>query len=456
VIDFTYLLEPLAEDSPCGPDLDIDGDPQYFNYLIPAEGRLPNSYFDMAGRNMTGELVFDRAGIDLESEIKQVSALLDKSRDLRLLALLAQFHSATSSIDGFAACLSAIRSLLETRWEDVRPAAANGDFSLRMVSVEAIDDRVRVAIPLSFFPLMRDKKVGIITYRSLEIALRPETKRANETPLPLSAIQEAFRSEDGRAALVQTLAMVRHCADCLISIRSLFRERTDFSYVPSFDNTLGVLEDIYKTVSEEVPGLLGTVEPVNAGNEFAQHGESLAGHESNGGQYVPRQEVFAAGPLLAIGGHAEARDLLAEIEKYFLGFEPSSPALMLVHQARALVGKPLVEALEAIAPSRLDGARILFDSASGLSIGFDRMRQLSASIHSGDIALNGNGAAVPLAPIASRQEAMTAMVSVESFLSSVEPSSPSPLLLAKARSLMSKNFAELLKELLAAGEAHAI
>ena len=456
MIDFSYLLEPLAAESPCGPDLDIDGDPEYFNYLIPAEGRLPNSYFDMAGRNMAGELVFDRAGIDLESEIKQVSALLDKSRDLRLLALLAQFHSATSNIDGFAACLSAIRSLLEARWEDVRPAAEVGDFSLRMVSVEAIDDRVRVAIPLSFFPLMRDKRVGIITYRILEIALRPETKRANETPLPLSAIQEAFRSEDGRTALAQTLATVRNCADCLISIRSLFREKTDFAHVPSFDNTLGVLEDMYKTVSGEVPGLLGASAPANAENGFAPQGESLDGHESNGIQNAPRAEAFAAGTLLAISGHAEARDLLAEIEKYFLGFEPSSPALMLVHQARALVGKPLVEALEAIAPSRLDGARILFDSASGLSIGFDRMRQLSASIHSGDIALNGEGARAPLPQIDSRLEAMTAMISVEAFLSSVEPSSPSPLLLAKARSLMSKNFAELLKELLAAGEAQAV
>jgi type VI secretion system protein ImpA len=457
VIDFSFLTEPLAENQPCGPDLDIEGDPEYFNYLIPAEGRLPNAYFDMSGRDIKGDLVFDRSAIDLESEVKQITALLGKSRDLRLLALLAQFHSVTANLDGFASCLKAIRDLLEARWQDVHPASADSDLSLRMVSVEAIDDRVRVAIPISFFPLLRDKKIGIITYRSLEIAIRPESKRANETPLPHSDVQEALRSESGRQALVQTISVVRNCIECLVSIRNIFRQKTDFQYVPSFENTLGVLEDISKAVIDEVPDLLGAAAgEANGGNIAAAQGqiqEDGAPLNSPDGISAGKSAV---GPLLTLSNHGEAKALLREIEGYFSAREPSSPALMLVRQARMLVGRPLVEALEAIAPSRLDSARIVFDTTSGFSIGIERMRDLSAStVESTGHEPSPSGATAPAEAITTRPMAVTAMLSVESFLSAIEPSSPTPLLLSKARALMSKNFADLLKEILGSGNAQA-
>lgn len=451
MIDFSFLSEPLAENQPCGPDLDVEGDPEYFNYLIPAEGRLPTAYFDMSGRDIKGDLVFDRSAIDLESEVKQVAALLGKSRDLRLLALLAQFHSVTSNLDGFASCLKAIRDLLVARWPDVHPAAADADFSLRMVSVEAIDDRVRVAIPISFFPLLRDKKVGIITYRSLEIAVRPESKRANETPLPRSDVQDAFRSESGRQSLIQTIAVVRDCIECLSSIRNIFREKTDFQYVPSFENTLGVLEEIRKAVIAEVPDLLGAaVDEAESGNTAAAQGH----RQEEGASLNSPDVVGAAGPLLILNSHGEAKALLSEIEGYFSKLEPSSPALMLVRQAGVLVGRPLIEALEAIAPSRLDGARIVFDSTAGFSIGIERMRELSSSASENASLKSGvSWAGTPFQEISMRSEAVTAMLSVESFLSAIEPSSPVPLLLSKARALMSKNFADLVKELLGAGSA---
>jgi type VI secretion system protein ImpA len=444
VIDFSFLSEPLAENQTCGPDLDIEGDPEYFNYLIPAEGRLPTSYFDMSGRDIKGDLVFDRSAIDIESEVKQISALLGKSRDLRLLALLAQFHSVTSSLDGFAACLRAIRDLLEARWQDVHPAPADGDFSLRMVSVEAIDDRVRVAIPISFFPLLRDKKVGIVTYRSLEISVRPESKRANETPLPRSDVQDALRSESGRQALIETMSAVRDCIECLESIRNIFREKTDFHYVPSFENTLGVLQDIRKAVIDEVPDLLGSAALESDGENSAVARAHL--HEEGAAQSL-RDVAGAAGPLLVLRNNKEAKALLREVEGYFSNLEPSSPALMLIRQARALVGRPLIEALEAIAPSKLDGARITFDSNGGFSLGIERLRELSASsFENTDLQ-----AEAPPQAITKRTDAVTAMLSVESFLSTVEPSSAVPLLLSRARALMSKNFAELLKEILGTG-----
>ena len=51
-----------------------------------------------------------------------------------------------------------------------------------------------------------------------------------------------------------------------------------------------------------------------------------------------------------IKNQAEAAAALLAVETYFAAHEPSSPALILVHQARALVGKPLTHSLEILLP----------------------------------------------------------------------------------------------------------
>jgi type VI secretion system protein ImpA len=439
VIDFSYLLDPITESQLCGPDLDMDGDAEYFNYVIPAEGRLPSSFFDASGK-----ITFDRSIIDLESEIKEVDVLLRKSRDIRLLALLAQFHSATANLDGFVTCVSSMRDLLEARWDDVHPTASDGDYSLRKVSAEALDDRVKVAIPLTFFPLLRDRKVGAITFRGLQLAVKPELKRPSEEPLARAAVQEAFRSDSGRAALIETLDRMKTCLASLNAIRNMFLEKSDFDYVPSFSNTAGVLEDILKLVIEEVPDLYGDVgqSPQDPGVSAGDQAAPSSGTED-------QRALVSTAPLQELKSHQEAKALLQDVEHYFLNVEPSSPALLLVHQARALVGRSLVEAIEAFAPAQVDSARIMVDPANGFSIGFERMRQLSSAVSSTRIEIESAGPGDVGMAITTRDAAISAMVSVERFLGTVEPSSPTPLLLSKARALMTKDFAGLLKEILA-------
>ena len=93
----------------------------------------------------------------------------------------------------------------------------------------------------------------------------------------------------------------------------------------------------------------------------------------------PVQPAAMTLPLTEVSSHGQAGAILIEIERYFCIIEPSSPALILVHQARKLLGRPLVEALEALAPSRVDAARLIVDSGSGFTLSIDRMRQLTSS-----------------------------------------------------------------------------
>ena len=59
-------LPPISADDPCGPDLDLAGDPEYMNFMAAAEGLLPTgSYF-----------AFDRKTVDLPAALEAAERLL--------------------------------------------------------------------------------------------------------------------------------------------------------------------------------------------------------------------------------------------------------------------------------------------------------------------------------------------------------------------------------------------
>jgi type VI secretion system protein ImpA len=56
-LDAGQLSRPISADDPCGPDLDLEGDPDHLNFCARVEGVLPTSY-----------LTFDRTSIDFKTE----------------------------------------------------------------------------------------------------------------------------------------------------------------------------------------------------------------------------------------------------------------------------------------------------------------------------------------------------------------------------------------------------
>jgi type VI secretion system protein ImpA len=68
-LDFAALGQPVSEEEPCGPDLDLTGDADYMQFLATAEGFLPASFF-----------AFDRASVDFEAAFKTSGELLARTR----------------------------------------------------------------------------------------------------------------------------------------------------------------------------------------------------------------------------------------------------------------------------------------------------------------------------------------------------------------------------------------
>ncbi|MBT9373078.1 type VI secretion system ImpA family N-terminal domain-containing protein [Rhizobium sp. CSW-27] len=434
-MELSSFLLPVSSDFACGPDLDASGDAEYFNYVIAAESRLPERFVDLT----TGK-VFDRSVIDLEREDEEIVALLDRSRDLRLAVLRAQFHAVAGTLSGFTDCVELIERLLATFWLEVHPQPDGDGGSFRRQVLEGLNDRSKVLMPLTYSVLLKDRRVGYVSLRTGQLVQKPEMASAGETVIEPPALKEVLSSSEHQASVIETFRCVERCIGLLDAIRSRFINEGDLEHVPVMAPLVAVLEAIGKMLADHVP----------AGTASDQSGTASIEDD------VPAVSAEAAVPSLPkasmsseafpIASHREAKAALSALEDYFAENEPSSPALILVHQAKRLIGRPLVEALAALAPARVGSAMLLVDEAAGFSFDMERMQQLTVPItHEDGGILKRFSSGDPV--IRNREKAIGAMMGVEVFLRQREPSSPVPLLLSRARSLMAHDFSEILREM---------
>ena len=148
-----------------------------------------------------------------------------------------------------------------------------------------------------------------------------------------------------------------------------------------------------------------------------------------------------------IPSQSAAKQALRAIEMFFARYEPSSATLLLVTQARLLVGKPLIEAIETLLPEDSSKARIDFGANTGFSMSMDRLRLLSKELAS---LVPPEPEADPGPPpvITTRAEVAAWLRDVEDYFKKREPASPIPLLLSRAKSYLDKDFSALIAELM--------
>jgi type VI secretion system protein ImpA len=137
---------------------------------------------------------------------------------------------------------------------------------------------------------------------------------------------------------------------------------------------------------------------------------------------------------------AEVDAALAAALGYFEKMEPSSAAVLLIGQARQLLGKNLYEVMKVLTPTYADKARIFVGAEAAFTIPVSSVPANEAE-------------AAPLdrpetAPAASRAAALTLIEGVAAHLRVVEPSSPLPYLLDRAKALAARDFLSLMKDIL--------
>ncbi|WP_332684112.1 type VI secretion system protein TssA [Bosea sp. (in: a-proteobacteria)] len=479
-LNFADLARPVSADDPCGPD--PDGDPDFMNVMARLEVALPTSYFrrEDDGR----QVAFDRTTIDFPVAFADLDKILKQSRDVRVLVIAGKLCLLNRDIPGFSACLGLIADGLLAHWDEIHPRAEDGDFILREVALQSLDELATVVLPLQHAPLLISRRIGPLAFRSQLVATGAIQAGEDEQHPEASAIQSALADAD----IGELTAMFGHVVairDAIAQVRTIWVERAGVDQAVSFPRLSGLVSQI-----------ISFLEPVVGRRAPDQAGEPVAD--------AAAPAPASAGAVLPPGSCAsvpEARAALGACLAYFRRAEPSSPAVLLIGQAQRLIGKSLIEVIQIMFPEHVDKAILEIgteprfqlplerlnasdgydDSGASGGYGSGEDEQASeaweeATAEEGETeAAEAEGAAgeggseaadqpagparpVPAEPVsasapaavtaATRAEAVSRMKAVAVFYRQVEPSNPIPLLMDKACALAQHDFMSLLSDIL--------
>lgn len=433
-IELAALSRPVSESEPCGPDLDVAGEPDYMNFMANAEGLLPARFFE-----------FDRASIDFAAQFETARKFIDVTRDIRLLSVLAKFHALDRDLDGFAACIDAIATLLEERWDEVHPRVEDGNFDARAAPLNSLDDSPTIMFPLQYAPLAQTERQGPVSYRSFMIASGEVKARQGEQAFDSSGIEKALNEAD-----LPTLVATR---DQIAQIQEGYRRIRNAVSRAGFDQSVS-----FENVPALVPKMLALVEGVVARRDPSaalQQPEPEPELEAAGEAGAPSSASAQAVMRGRVRSVADAGKALAAVASYFDRAEPSSPALLLIRQAEQLIGKSFIDVMRVLVPARVQDAQVQLGTEQVFSLQLEKLSGLAAKGGAGNGAAapaaageSGGAASDAIGEVATRQEAVALLDDVGVYYRSREPSSPIPLLTDRARGLVERDFLYLLKDLL--------
>lgn len=428
------LVSPISPDAPCGEDLLAADDPDFIDYYFGVEDRLPSSYFNMARGTL-----FDSKSVDLKGETARIEALLKRSRDLRLVGLDAKFNILAGRFKGFAEAVLGMVALLETYPQEVHPT----DSVDRRNAIEELDTLATVVAPLDYATLITDKRFGDVTFRPFGTATGKIDKREGEDAGDSNGITAALASSENVKNVDTLHEQLTAMRDGIRKMILICQSGSD-SFTPRLDRLDTKLRDIHDMVLGARSDLGGASAESPDGAAAGETAEGAAPAAAGGTTTI----TIAATPG-DVKDHRAAYRMLQSVESYFATTEPASLALILVTQSRLLIGRPLVEALDALVAKNANYAEITFGTETNFIIPMNRMRELSnaAGIPSDDFAKPVEGEAPP-PEILSRDHAGMVLKLIEEFFRTREPASPIPILLFKARNMLTKDFHALVRELI--------
>lgn len=329
------IIEPISEDQPCGPDLDME-DMDFMTFMAELDGKMPTRYFS-----------FDPASIDFSGIYEQIDGFLGKALDVRLLIPLAKLKILQGDIDGFIEAIEATHAVLKAHWSDVHPA---DDFiDLRMALLSTLDDMPTTVLPLQHATLFRSRRAGPITLRKWQLANGDVSPREDEEMVDGGTLMSEIGAADAdeMKAIIEKMERGR---EAINGVRTVCISEGDFESAPTYERLPPAFEAIIEMISK---GTGADVGGEDAGEADAADGGDGAGVATSGG-------VMVQMPTGDVATREDAIDALFAAERYYALYEPSSPNVLLLREARAAASKTFAELVSDLLPSSASEAFFAF------------------------------------------------------------------------------------------------
>ncbi len=339
-------LPDLDSGAPAGANLEFDPD---FGELGRAAAGKPEQQY--------GGTVIPAEEPNWKEVASLADALLDRTRDIRVLVHLAVARLQLSGIAEFVTVLGAIRQQLEQRWEFVHPQLDpedDNDPTFRSNALLQLADPVRVMRVLRTTPLAASRRDGAVSWRTISIFNGAIETDGNDEKKTETVIRAAF-SDAGAAALRTRLEVFEVAVAELAGIDDAFNTHTGYGNGPD----LSALSKQFREMAHFVKTYMPAEELAEVAGEVGE--EPVDGEATPTGQPAPRAG-FTAASLASINTREDAVRVLELVCRYYETQEPSSPMPLLIRRALKLAGKGFMEILQEIAPDGLMQAQSVVKS----------------------------------------------------------------------------------------------
>ncbi|BAP42609.1 type VI secretion protein TssA1 [Pseudomonas sp. StFLB209] len=313
MVDVAMLLSAVSAQLPCGEDLEYDAD--FLQLERDALGKP---------ERIMGDAVQPAEPPQWRQIEQSSSALLQRSKDLRITHFLAQSALALDGIAGLANTLDLIEQLLRQYWDGLYPlldADDDNDPTLRINALAGLSGDTNLRL-LRDSPLVRSRAFGTL---SLRAALHASgVSIASDESLSLDTFNAALRDSDPQS-LQDTRDALSLALQRATGIETFVNEQVG--------SAQGVDLTPLKQPLRQALQVLGEPAPTNAP---PAHDEPAASDQPHAAAPAP---VAAAAPR-ASGEITDRDDVVRNLDRllaYYARHEPSSPLPVLLNRARGLV-----------------------------------------------------------------------------------------------------------------------
>jgi type VI secretion system protein ImpA len=316
--DWTEWLAPLADEAPCGPDLEYDA--QFRELEEAASGRPDAEY---------GETLVAAVPPDWEVADALSTALMARTRDLRVVMYLARSRWAREGVTGLLDGIVLTAALLESYWDHVHPQldASDGDDATARINVLAAwTNAAGLLASLMDSPLPH--RGSPVTLREWSYATGELVAPEGRTAMSIAEIEAAIRAVPEESRRVKTAFDM--ASNSVRAIEAVLTERVGATASLDF----GALKALLHRASALLEASLGVLAAAPEGI----------------------QAETASQPAVTLETIASRADVAATLERicaWYARHEPGSPVPLLLGRARNLVDKSFVDLLRDLAPDGL-------------------------------------------------------------------------------------------------------
>lgn len=327
------LLEPISPTQPCGENLEYDAEFQALEQA--SQGKAEQQF---------GDTIIPAEPADWTRVEKLATALLSRTKDLRVMLALTHAWTRRRGLEGYADGLSLIGQALALYWDDLWPALTeNGeeDPFYRINALAELSDKSTLTATLRQSILLRSNG-DELTVRDAQALLDGSKTECPNFP-------------GGRVRLVDELAragkeatsVMMQIEGRLLTIRSWLAERLGESGAPE-------MEQLIKTAT--------LINRAGRAGDEAQPDETAS-------TSIPQASATtsAAAPVnhtdwrsVQLNSRADAQLMLEKVKLYFAQHEPSHPAPLMIDRVQRLIELDFMAIVRDLAPDGVQQLENIF------------------------------------------------------------------------------------------------